>query len=68
MMIPSRQMENIEKFTEKRRSIFTCSETTYKYLWKLKETISLVLSAFPVERIELFNGEKKQVSEDVFEI
>ncbi len=43
-------------------------ETTYKYLWKLKETISSVLSAFPVERIELFYGEKKQVSEDVFEI
>jgi hypothetical protein len=43
-------------------------ETIYRYLWKLKESISSVLSAFPVDRIDLFNGEIKETSEDVFEI
>jgi len=43
-------------------------ESVYKFLWKLKETISSVLSAFPSNKIDLFNGEVKESSKDVFEI
>jgi len=43
-------------------------EQSFRYFWKLKETISSILSAFPAQKIEWSNGGMKKVSEDVFEI
>ncbi|MHA1258612.1 MAG: hypothetical protein ACTSSG_04715 [Candidatus Heimdallarchaeaceae archaeon] len=44
-------------------------EEIYRYLWKLKETISLTLKAFPVESYSLENGKiKKLEKEEIFEI
>ena len=40
----------------------------YKILWKLKETITSVLSAFPVEKYKWINGELQKEDEKIFEI
>jgi len=43
-------------------------ENGYKYLWKLKEVITAILAAFPVDKYIWVNGELKKDSEKVFEI
>jgi hypothetical protein len=40
----------------------------YKILWKLKEVIASVLSAFPAEKYKWINGEFQKEEEKVFEI
>jgi len=62
-------LESYRKSNQEIKTIFKNKpELSFQYLWKLKETISSILSAFPVEKIEWSNGEMKNVSEDVFEI
>jgi hypothetical protein len=43
-------------------------EKCYRYLWKLKETITVVLAAFPTEKFSLQNGKLVKESEEIFEI
>ncbi len=43
-------------------------EKCYRYLWKLKETITVVLAAFPTEKFSLKNGKLVKDSEEIFEI
>jgi len=43
-------------------------EKCFRYLWKLKETISAVLAAFPTEKFSWKNGELVKESEEIFEI
>ena len=43
-------------------------EKCYRYLWKLKETITVVLAAFPTAKFSWKNGELVKESEEIFEI
>ncbi len=43
-------------------------EKCYRYLWKLKETITVVLAAFPTETFSFKNGKLVKDSEEIFEI
>ena len=43
-------------------------ETCYRYLWKMKETITSVLNAFPTVKYTWVNGELKEEKEEIFEI
>ncbi len=43
-------------------------EKCYRYLWKLKETITVVLAAFPTEKFSWKNGKLIKESEEIFEI
>ena len=43
-------------------------EQAYRYLWKLKEVITVVFEAFPLDKFTWTNGELKENSEKVFEI
>jgi len=40
----------------------------YELLWKLKEVIASVLSAFPIEKYKWINGELQKDDEKIFEI
>ncbi|MCE7747635.1 MAG: hypothetical protein GPJ51_04520 [Candidatus Heimdallarchaeota archaeon] len=62
-------LERYRKSNQETQTIFKKKpEQSFRYFWKLKETISSILSAFPEQKIEWSNGELKKVSEDVFEI
>lgn len=62
-------LESYRKSDQEIQTIFKKKpEQSFRYFWELKETISSILSAFPVQKIEWSNGEMKKVSEDVFEI
>ncbi len=64
-----KMLESYRKGNQEIQTIFKKKpEQSFRYFWKLKETISSILSAFAVEKIEWSNGEMKKVSEDVFEI
>ena len=43
-------------------------EQVYHYLWKLKEAITVVFEAFPLDKFTWVNGELQENSEKVFEI
>ena len=43
-------------------------EECYRYLWKLKETISSVISAFPETRYKWVNNQLREEKEEIFEI
>ncbi|MCG3220342.1 MAG: hypothetical protein H7641_03085 [Candidatus Heimdallarchaeota archaeon] len=40
----------------------------YQYLWKLKEVISAVISAFPETRFKWVNNQLQEEKEEIFEI
>lgn len=62
-------LESYRRSNQEIQTIFKKKpEQSFRYFWKLKETISSILSAFPVQKITWSNGEMKKVSEDLFEI
>lgn len=62
-------LESYRKSNQEIQTIFERKpEQSFRYFWKLKETISSILSAFPEQKIGWSNGEMKKVSEDVFKI
>ncbi len=62
----------LDEFKEKLADFPDCSSNMlsecYKILWKLKEVIASVLSAFPAEKYKWINGEFQKEDEKVFEI
>ncbi len=62
-------LESYRKSNQEIQTIFEKKpEQSFRYFWELKETISSILSAFPVQKIEWSNGGMKKVSRDVFKI
>ena len=43
-------------------------EKSYRYIWKLKETITVVLAAFPTVKFTWKDGKLVKESEEIFEI
>lgn len=41
-------------------------EEVYQYIWKIKETISMVIDAFPIPKYKLIDGELRREREDIF--
>ncbi len=62
----------LDEFKEVLVDFSNCSSSKldecYKFLWKLKEIIASVLSAFPAEKYKWINGEFQKEDEKVFEI
>ncbi|MHA1345355.1 MAG: hypothetical protein ACTSVO_13855 [Candidatus Heimdallarchaeaceae archaeon] len=62
----------LSEYSKAKTSIITLftkdKEKCYKYLWKLKETITVVLAAFPTEKFSFKNGKLVKESEEIFEI
>lgn len=62
----------LSEYSKTKTSIITLftkdKEKCYKYLWKLKETITVVLAAFPTEKFSFKNGKLVKESEEIFEI
>lgn len=62
----------LNKYSKTKTNLITLftkdKELCYRYLWKLKETITVVLAAFPTESFSWKNGKLVKESEEIFEI
>lgn len=68
----SKAKKNLNEFKEVLSNFPDCSSNNlsecYEILWKLKEIIASVLSAFPTKKYMWINGELQKEEEKVFEI
>jgi hypothetical protein len=62
----------LNEYSKTKTSLITLftkdKELCYRYLWKLKETITVVLAAFPTESFSWKNGKLVKENEEIFEI